>query len=60
MRQVNACQFCGNDDATVEACMDCLGYSVPDIALGLALTLGGNSEDWTDVAGAVRDAIEGT
>lgn len=56
---MNGCQFCGNDDATVEACNDCLGYSVPDIALGLALVLGGNSEDWTDVAVAVRDAIEG-
>lgn len=57
---MNACQFCGNDDATVEACMDCLGYSVSDLALGLAVALGGNSEDWAAVAVAQRDGIEGT
>jgi hypothetical protein len=56
---MTACQFCGNDDATVCACTDCLGYGVSDLAMGLALTLGGNSEDWTDVAATLRDAIEG-
>jgi hypothetical protein len=56
---VNACQFCGNDDATVEACLSCLGYSVSDIAMGLAIVLGGSSEDWTGVAVSVHAAIEG-
>ena len=56
---MSACQFCGNDDATVEACLDCLGYSSEDIALDLAIVLGGNSEDWTDTARSIRAAIEG-
>jgi hypothetical protein len=56
---MSACEFCGNDDATVCACTDCLGYGVADLALGLAIVLGGNSEDWTDIAAAQRDAIEG-
>lgn len=53
------CEFGGDDDATVEACLSCLGYGVSDLSLGLAFVLGGNSEDWTDIAAAMRDAIEG-
>lgn len=56
---MNACQFCGNDDATVEACNDCLGYGVTDISLGLARVLGGTTDDWQDIARAIRDEIEG-
>lgn len=56
---MNACQFCGNDDATVEACLDCLGYSAGEIAGGLAVVLGGEAGTWLDVADAVKRAIDG-
>lgn len=53
---MNGCQFCGNDDATVQAC---LGYGSDEIAAGLAIVLGGAPGVWRDVANAVKAAIDG-
>jgi hypothetical protein len=56
---MTACEFCGNDDATVHSCLGCLGYAPNDLALGLAIILGGQPVDWLDTATQLRDAIEG-
>jgi hypothetical protein len=54
---VTACEFCGNDDAAYKVCLSCLGTDEADLALALAIVLGGNSEDWHDVAHAMREAL---
>ena len=56
---MNACQFCGNDDATVVACLNCLGYSSDEIAGGLTVVLGSQPDDWRNVAEQVKRAIDG-
>ena len=44
------CQSCGNDIAFHHLCSDCLRPSAADLALGLSDELGGNAEDYTDMA----------
>jgi hypothetical protein len=48
------CEFCGNDDATVQVCNDCLpverSWAVPRLAKALASALGGPVDDWMPIA----------
>jgi hypothetical protein len=54
---VTACEFCGNDDGVYRTCLDCLGSDPADIAMALAIVLGGTSDDWHDIAKAMREAM---
>lgn len=54
------CQVCGNDDASLHLCSDCLhGNYVPTLQRALNSELGGKPEDWLALATTLHQAITG-
>ena len=50
---MNACQECGNDDATWELCSDCLRPGRDGISRVIAECLGGPASDYDWISDAI-------